>query len=359
MRFVGLDISTTSASLAILRSDGTCELHALQTPAELGLYLHESDLLIAEWSGAFARPWLDQAIEISPQIYLYHPRALKHERHIVGESRKDDDADARALAKLAHLFSQTPYAPRYKLTPYRQVQEGYRLRAFVMNAERYTRQLVRTKQLLWAANLTGAQIDIQPVEKALQDAEKHALRQLEAEILNTCPEVYRALQRLYPSAYATILKITAYIHPISRFPTPASLVRYAGLYDFKARSGKLIARTPTKPGNKRLRTALYQLALGARGTKSRWRPYYEHLRKRKLSDRKALNRIMTRMLREIHTVASQAEQPEPPPPAVDDETEALTRCHICGTLERLSLLYHAGDGKYRCENCLTQEVMPE
>lgn len=354
MRYAGLDISTKAASLAILHN-GAIEMHILETPTQLALYLHPSDILIAEWSGAFARPWLDQAIQITPGVYLYHPRCLRYERHIVGEAHKTDHADARALAKIAQLHAQNPYAPRHKLTAYKEVQDGYRLRTFAVNAERYTRQIVKTKQMLWAASLTGAQIDLKAVEKALQSAEKHALARLEEEILQTCPELYHALRALYPNARPTILKITAYIHPISRFPTADALVRYAGLFDFRDKSGKGITRTQAKPGCQRLRTALYQLALGARGTKSRWRAYYEKLRKRKLSDRQALNRIMTRILREIHAVASQASQPAQIPVATDNETEALTRCAKCGKLERISLMYHLNDERWLCENCLPIE----
>ena len=307
-RFLGLDISTQGATLAILQPDGSCETHALQTPSELNLFVKPNDALVAEWTGAFAKPWLDTALRLTQHTYLYHPRTLHLERKIVGEIDKTDTADARALAKIAHLHTTNPYAyKKYNLTPYAEVQQGYKLRAIAMQAERYTRLLVKVKQVLFAAKLQGADIDLTAVERTIKEAEKHALQELDQAVRETCPRTYEALRNLYPSAKPAILKICAHIHPITRFPSPDALCRYAGLYNFTGQSGTLQKRTKAKPGNKRLRTALYQLALGARGKNSRWRGYYERLRKRGLSERKALNRVMSRMLREVYRAAILAE----------------------------------------------------
>lgn len=55
MRFVGLDIATNGATLAILQADGNCETHALGSPSDLDLHVQNNDRLTAEWTGVFAR----------------------------------------------------------------------------------------------------------------------------------------------------------------------------------------------------------------------------------------------------------------------------------------------------------------
>lgn len=347
MRYIGIDIATTSATVAIMNDKLQTDIHTLKHPADLKNLLQPNDVVIAEWTGAFARKWLETASKITPSVYIYNPRILHLERQVVGETHKDDASDARALAKLAHLHHTTPYAP-HRLTPYQAVQEGYKLRALAMHAERYTRHATKFKQLLWASKMQGATIDLKAVETALKEAEKTALAELKQAIQQTCPELYETLKALYPRSESAILKICAYLHPIERYPSADALCRYAGLYDFKARSGTTTTRTRAKPGSKQLRTTLYQMALAAPSPRSRWNPYYKRLRSRNLPHKKALLRVMNRILREIYKAATRDQNA----PHLAGDTP-LVKCTQCGCVDRETLMYHIANG-YLCEDCASK-----
>jgi len=262
MRYIGMDIGKSTTVIAILDGD-QIQIQILEKPTQLASILKEGDHIAAEWTGALAKPWLDEALKYTPSVSIYRTQGIRTDKRVVGNRDKNDLHDATAIAKLLKIQSELN-SPRF--IPYKDLQEVLELRRIVYEAEQFTRERVRTEILLKNAEATGYQVQLKNSEflKELKHLENQAWKRARKAVQNhpITSRLYETLLVLYPEAQNTIIKIAVHIAPLERWRNARTLRRYAGLYDQRAQSGNQIKRQGLQ-GNKHLRTALYQLACGA------------------------------------------------------------------------------------------------
>lgn len=342
MRYIGVDISSNSATIAILEGEQTkAAIHTLQKPAHLKHYLNPETAIAAEWTGALAAQWLDEALLHTEHVYIYRTQGIRADKRAVGSHQKTDENDATALARLLKIQSELG-SPRFYR--YSDLQEAYRVRRIVYEAERYTREIARAKTLLQNARMTGYEI---PEEngylKTLESIEKQAWKRAEEAIMKSksVSPIYQVIKKLYPYSNHTACKIAVSIAPIERWSSAAALRRYAGLYDQRGYTGKMILRSKGKQGNKTLRTALIQLATPAKYPKNRWNPLYQKMKARGLKGLQISFRIASYMLNEIYQNAK-------------GEQKHGYECYHCGQVMAQNEAIPLITGEYSCLNCMRE-----
>lgn len=299
-RYMGLDIGKEKSILAIFDAEtGTITLKELHSPKQLAKILRPSDQIAAEWTGALAAKWLDEALLHTEHVYIYRTQGIRADKRVVGNRDKSDQHDATAIAKLLKIQHELN-SPRF--IPYRQLKDIFYLRRLVNEADKFTQETVRAQNILQNAEATGYKVQVRDNAylKELQSIERQAWKRAENAIKNhpiTAP-IYRRLKDLYPSGNSSLLKITVHIAPIERWRNVRALRRYTGLYDQRQRSGKQTKKAPLQ-GNKQLRTALYQLAYASIFPQSRWNRLYRRLREDGKTHQQALTRVATYILNEI------------------------------------------------------------
>jgi transposase len=339
-RYIGMDIGSESVTIAVLEAESqNCTIKTLQKPAELERYLCRDTAIAAEWTGALAAKWLDEALKYTEHVYLYRTQGIRADKRVVGTAHKTDENDATALARILKIQSELG-SPRFY--PYRDLQETYKVRRIVYEAERYTREIARAKTILKNAELTGYQL---PVDneylKTLQGLERQAWDKAETAIRENpaTSQIYEVIKRLYPSSKHPACKIAACIAPIERWNSAAALRRYAGLYDQRGRTGKMTLRSKGLQGNKVLRTALVQLAVPAKFPNNRWNPLYKRMKERGLKPMQIAIRIATYMLNEIYR-------------EVNKKGQEGEKCEYCKRYYPYNELIPLLGGVWTCIQCL-------
>lgn len=317
MRYIGLDIGRLT-TCAILEN-GEIQSLTLRKPADLKPLLREADILSAEWTGGRARPWLDTADESGAITFLYHPGNSKGDRNHVGEPRKDDYRDARTIAKLLQQYHEAPHFAHHTFTPYPTMRAVYHIRSLITTAQRYQRLQQQIQQAL-------GDLAPEPALQALKEAEARAWNDVEQAIASNpaTSQVAGAVLQHFPTARRAAAILSAYIAPLSRFPSYAHLEAYCGLDPRSLRSGNYNRRTFYRTGSKQARTALYQLVAFV-ATTGRLRPYYDRLRQRGKDHHEAMLRCMKTELRRIWktAVAGATYQPKPQRPSPEPTQQAF------------------------------------
>jgi len=264
MKYIGLDIGANYCAFACVDSfTSATETGFLRKPDHLPQILTPADHLAAEWTGGIARQWLETALRITPNTYIYHPAQLKADRKHVGEKLKNDFACARAIAKLLQQRETNPHQPKYLFVPYALVRESYALRKAIRNARVFDEEIQRIRQIASFAKQALIDFDANRVLNALEESSRQAWRQAEQLITANAEaeRVYLAVKTRFPRAYKAALTLAAHLSPIERFSTANALVRYCGLMPKRYESGSISRPDHSKDGNLVARSALVQLAM--------------------------------------------------------------------------------------------------
>jgi hypothetical protein len=178
-RYIGMDIGKEKCILALIDEAGNIQLRELSSPSQLMRILQPHDMIAAEYTGALATKWLDTTLQCTDEVYIYRTQGIRADKRVVGNRDKNDQHDATAIAKLLKIQTELA-SPRFM--PYRQLKEVFHLRRIVYEAERFTTETVRAKNLIQNAQATGYQIHHPDYLKTLEELEKQAWKRAEQAI---------------------------------------------------------------------------------------------------------------------------------------------------------------------------------
>ena len=311
MRFWGIDLGK-EVTAAVCRDETGGIIHSdIYRDAEAIVRLVElQDAVAVEWTGGRARPLLEKLWEKGvTRLYLYNGGIEADRRHL-GYGRKGDLADAStiAYALYASLTPGVPFRPN-AFTDYAQMREVYALRAISGRIDALVKLKVQTSNLKASAASSGA--DDAAFDRVLRkiDADvNRAFVDLRVACVTVEPvrRLLRVLASIFPGSDRAIYSLAVQIAPLERFATGVALQRYCGVLPmFPESGGRPIGKPRWRGGNRRARTALYnlimaQITAGNGGNaRGRWRNYYENLRRR-YSHGEAMIRMMKRLLAVIY-----------------------------------------------------------
>lgn len=322
MNYIGLDIGKITTVAVLHQATGDLQSLAITKPEELEPIIKPGDVVAAEWTGARAKPYADLVEAHEATFYLYHPSNARGDRRHVGENQKNDYQDARTIAKLLHQYHTAPYFAPFTFTPYLTFRPILRIRELIAHARAIDRLLHKITQSLG---------DLAPpdVLQALKTASATAWANAEQACASHphTATIAGAIKTLYPNADRTALVLSAYIAPLSRYPSFPHLCAYCGLSPNALKSGYRTRRQYYRAGSKEARTALFQL-VNFHATTGKYRPYYDSLRAKGKDHHEALLRIMKSALRQIWRITTH-HSPQPyNPPKRRTDTQQLKQAFL-------------------------------
>lgn len=212
------------------------------------------------------------------QTYIANPKRL---REIAQTAKKTDKNDARTIADLLRMG----YLPQ----AYRAPNEVHALRILVRQRGFFVRLGTATKcRIHGVCTALGAHITAErPLHKAGRDQVMYSTHEELRDLYRTMDELethktgvekkiaasitltptYRVVTSMPGVGVVTAAAILAEVGDFSRFPTPSSLVGYAGIYPRERSSGgKQQFGSISKTGSKVLRYSIIEAAMRVRDT---------------------------------------------------------------------------------------------